>query len=158
MSPLLAIFLAGCGAGSHAASEAYATEMAPLFQKNLALGSEFLDVASLLKQQQVDAAGVAARFNQTAVPLAKELATRAGEVKPGDEKLASAHATLVEAWTTRATAYQHVGEAWTKGDRAALDAAREEALKARTLEQTYLDSVNAYTHPAGVDIQLYPGS
>lgn len=150
------VLLAACGGADRHAAEAYASAMTPVLAKNAALGSEFEDVASRVKQGQLDGPAVGERFSTVIVPLAQEIANRAAAIDPEGEALDAAHATLVTAWSERAAAYQDIAAAWGRGDGAVLAGSRARISQVRNEELTWQDAVNAYTRPLGVAIDLYP--
>lgn len=153
---LLISLLAGCGNSAKDAAVDYQNAMAPVLQRNSALGQEFLDLASKVKQGQLDAAATAARFEQNAVPAAKDLALQVAEITPRSAPLQESHARLVKAWASRAESYAAMTTALKSGDRSGFEAAQARTLQVRLDEEAWLAAVNAATTPHGVTLQLYP--
>lgn len=136
--------------------DAYQAELAPLLGSNTALGKQFLDVASQVKQGKLDGAGVAGRFAAEAVPVAQDLATKVAAVRPADPQLAEAHALLVKAWADRAAVYADIDKAWKTKDTAALTAAKARQQAAHDGEEAWLGAVNTLGSADGVSFDLYP--
>lgn len=151
------LFLLACaGDPLAAAGAAYVGEMKPLFAENRALGEQFLQVASKVKKNEVDATAVAAVVSDSAVAAANGMASRAAGVHPADSQLVSAHGELVSAWKHRAEAYSSVSTAWKAKDTVAFDKAVEDAGKASDEEAAAAEHLSRVLLPAGVSIDLYP--
>lgn len=138
------------------AGQAYVSDMKPLFAENRALGEQFLQVASKVKKNEVDATAVAAVVSDSAVAAANGMATRAASVHPADSQLVTAHGELITAWKHRAEAYTAVSAAWKAKDTVAFDKAVGAAGKASEEEAAAAEHLSRILLPAGVSIDLYP--
>ena len=90
--------------------------MQAMFVENKAISREFLDVAGMLKKSEVNALGVAERFDDRVLPRAQQLAARVGRVGTGKSGLDQVHSGIVRAWTIRAESYAAMSEAVQKDD------------------------------------------
>jgi hypothetical protein len=155
--PLLIALLTGCGPDPVQDDVAeYHAAMQPLVARNLLLARGFLDIASQVKKNTTDGAGIAARMDAELTPLADLLQQQAAALTPATAQLGDTHAILVHAWTERAGSYHALSSAWASGDPAAFDAARRRNLQAKLEEERYFQSVNAVFAPYGLELDQYP--
>ncbi|MFZ5475956.1 MAG: hypothetical protein ACOZNI_04210 [Myxococcota bacterium] len=156
-SLLLLTWLAACGTDpARMDAVAYQGAMGPILQKNRALAQELLETASEVKKGTVDGPAVATRVRQRVIPAADSLKADVAAVKPATPELAAAHATLVKAWTARAEAWHAIGDAYEKGDLAALEAARARDLASKDDEAAWVTAAGAALGAQGLRIELYP--
>jgi hypothetical protein len=155
--PLLIALLVGCGQDPmHDDAAAYHAAMQPLVARNLLLARGFLDIASQVRKGETDGARIAVRLDAELTPLADFLQTEASTLKPATAQLGDAHAVLVHAWSERAAAYHALSAAWTAGDPAALEAARQRNLQAKVEEERYFRTVNELFSAYGLELDQYP--
>ena len=158
MFRLLIIFaLTSCGpTGREADTKAYAVAMQAMFVENEAINREFLDVAGMLKKSEINATGVAERFEERVVPRAQQLAEKVKKVAPGKSGLDQVHSGIVRAWSIRADAYATMSEAVQKGDLAAYTRAMHDNRAVRKAEDRYIEATNKLLLPYQVQLDRYP--
>ena len=107
LPPLLALL--ACGQmGQDSDAKAYAAAMQRLFDENNAISREFLDVAVLVKKQDLAAHEIAARFSERVVPRATALAQKVDAIDPGSSGLEQVHSGIERAWAIRAESYSFI--------------------------------------------------
>lgn len=153
---LLIASLVACGDATQSAVVDYQRTMAPVLQKNSALGKEFMTMASRVKSGQLDAKATADQFEASAVPAAQDLASAVAAVQPTDAALAAEHQRLVKAWASRAESYTAMAVALDSGNLVAFEAAQARELQVRLDEMAWQDAVNRLAAPYGAALHLYP--
>jgi hypothetical protein len=158
MFRLLTIFaLSACGPSERESdAKAYAVAMQAMFRENKAISREFLDVAGMLKKSEINAIGVAERFDERVVPRARKLAAEVKEVAPGNSGLEPVHVGIVRAWTIRADSYAAMSEAVQKSDLAAYTRAMHDNRAVRKAEDRYIEAANTLLLPYEVQLDPYP--
>jgi len=158
MFRLLTIFaLSACGPSERESdAKAYAVAMQTMFGENKAISREFLDVAGLLKKSEVNALGVAKRFDERVLPRAQKLAAQVERVAPGNSGLDQVHSGIVRAWTIRAESYAAMSEAVKEGDLAAYTRAMHDNRAVRKAEDRYIEAANQLLLPYQVQLDPYP--
>lgn len=158
MFRLLTIFaLTACGPNEREAdTKAYATAMQAMFVENKAINREFLDVAGMLKKSEINATGVAKRFDDRVVPRAQELAADVEKVAPGKSGLNQVHSGIVRAWTIRAESYAAMSQAVQSDDLAAYTRAMHDNRAVRKAEERYIEAANKLLLPYQVQLDPYP--
>ena len=149
--------LSACGpSGRESDAKAYAVSMQAMFVENKAISREFLDVAGMLKRADVNALGVAERFDDRVVPRAQKLATKVEKIEPGRSGLEQVHTGIVRAWTIRAGAYATMSEAVQKSNLAAYTRAMHDNRAVRKAEDRYIEAANKLLLPYQVQLDPYP--
>ncbi len=149
--------LTACGpTGREADARAYAREMQGLFVENKAIGREFLDVAALVKKQEVTTNELADRFAKRVVPRASELATKVDAIDPGRSGLGPVHSGIERAWSIRAEAYTALSNAWKDADNSAFTRALHDNRAVRKAEERYIEAVNKLLSEHEVVLDPYP--
>ncbi len=158
MFRLLTFFtLSACGPSERESdAKAYAVAMQAMFEENKAISREFLDVAGLLKKSEVNALGVADRFDERVLPRAQKLANNVEDVTPGKSGLDQVHSGIVRAWTIRAESYAAMSTAVQKDDLAAYTRAMHDNRAVRKAEERYIEAVNKLLLPYQVQLDPYP--
>ena len=137
-------------------AKAYAKEMQGLFVENKAIGREFLDVAALVKKQEVTTNELADRFAKRVVPRATQLAEKVDAVDPGRSGLGQVHAGIERAWSIRAEAYTALSKAWKDADNSAFTRALHDNRAVRKAEERYIEAVNKLLSEHEVALDPYP--
>jgi hypothetical protein len=154
---LLISQLLACGPGAReTASRAYAKEMQTLWGENLAIGREFMDVATRLKKDTIDPHDVAKRFDMRVIPRARKLADKVGALRADTESLQQVHAGIVRAWEIRADSYEQMNTAWLTADMQAYTRALSDNRSVRKAEDRYLEAANTLLAPYQVALDPNP--
>ena len=149
--------LAACGEhGRSADAKAYAAEMQTLFVENKAISREFLDVAALVKKQELTPNEVADRFKDRVVPRAQSLAEKVDAVDPGSSGLEQVHSGIERAWSIRAESYAALAQAWDDADNGASTRAMHDNRSVRKAEERYIEAANRLLFEHQLELDPYP--
>ena len=155
LPPLLALL--ACGQmGQDSDAKAYTAAMQRLFDENNAISREFLDVAVLVKKQDLAAHEIAARFSERVVPRATALAQKVDAIDPGSSGLEQVHSGIERAWAIRAESYSALADAWTSADNAAFTRAMHDNRSVRKAEDRYVEAANRLLREHDVQLDPYP--
>lgn len=156
MVPTLLTVLACGQLGKDSDAEAYAAAMQRLFVENNAISREFLDVAVLVKKQELAAGEIAERFSKRVVPRATALAQKVDAIDPGSSGLEQVHSGIERAWAIRAESYSALADAWTSADNAAFTRAMHDNRSVRKAEDRYIEAANRLLREHELQLDPYP--
>ncbi len=152
------VVLNGCGDDEAEAASTYAAQVNPLMVRNGQLARLFLDLATRIRNEQLDAQSVARVFEEQVIPLADGLARDVANIQPALPQLQALHANLVEAWKERARAYHDLLEAFKAADPQAFETAHQVNVRAKLAEEQYFQQLNALLVPYGLRVDQFPGT
>lgn len=149
--------LSACGGDPLAKDAAsYYNQMTPALEQNMALAQEFLEIAALVRKDELHGDKLVRRWKDEIMPLANGLLKDAKAIEPATPQLAELHLGLVEAWDTRARAYHDMYAAWEKSDTTAFARAQQVNLEAKLAEERFFQDANALLDPYGYHLDQFP--
>ena len=155
-SALFAIaLLPACVSPVARTAPAYVAEIAPLLQENGLLAERVLVVAAKVHDGKLEVGDAAIAWRDEIVPLAVELSDNAALCAPPVE-WSTRHAELVDIWTDRAQAYDHLATAMSEADVERWNAARAASDDAKLREEAWFKAVNAEIAPTRITLDQLP--
>lgn len=157
LAPLLPF--SACGGdpvGKDAAS--YYNQMTPALEQNMALAQQFLEIAALVRKEELQGDKLVKLWKSDIMPTADELLADAKAIEPATPQLSELHLALIDAWDDRARSYHDMYSAWEKSDTTAFARAQQANVQAKLAEERYFQDVNALLDPYGYHLDQFPQS